>query len=387
MSNRILVNPGTEQAWEITLRPGVNRIGCSPENDFIINHPSISPQHCELLVSESGVWLKDLGSKSGTFVDRSTVSEIKLQAGQHIQIGAIDTIFESAPAATTSSPVNQPAPGATIIVAAFGSPSGVESSAPVNPPIEAKSDVPGEQPASGPRERSEGSKRFPVHFAAEREADRKKRFILGVAGALTGSLIGVFLWFLLIKSTGSPLLVMAWGVGGLTGLGAFLLTKHGGLPLGVAAAICALVGIVTGNCLAAKAVRAEEATRRATVAYRSQLEFAKESLRADSPEEFRKVLAQLTGTTAEEVTDDQIKTFQDQELPTLRDFALGKPSKDEFTQEMESKFVDQFDYKEFLFKDDPRSGLFMVLFAVLSIVTAYKVGSGKSDDQPEAARD
>src|SRR5690242_15684576 len=122
MIYRILVNPGTAQAWEIALRPGVSTIGSSEESGFIINHPSISPQHCEILVSDSGVLLRDIGSKSGTFVNGSPVREIWLQSGQHIQIGAIHTVFESVPEPTSAPPVNQPAPGATIIVAAIGSP-------------------------------------------------------------------------------------------------------------------------------------------------------------------------------------------------------------------------------------------------------------------------
>ncbi|HEX5218669.1 MAG TPA: FHA domain-containing protein [Verrucomicrobiae bacterium] len=380
MSIRIVVNPGTEQAWEILLRPGLNRIGSSAENDFIINHPSISPQHCELWVSDAGVLLKDPGSASGTFVHGAPVREVWLQSGEHIQFGAVDSVFESRQPASIPPPVNQPAPGATIVVATFGSPPSSGSPSVFNPPAEAtRSGQEGTQQSlpSQLEETSGRPKKFPVHFAAECEAERRKRFILGAAGAVAGSLIGVLIWFLLIKSTGSPLLVIAWGVGGLTGLGAMLLAKHGGLPLGVLSAICALAGIVAGECLAASAIREQEATRRANVAYRVQLEFAKEALRAESPEEFRKLLAQVNGTTAEEVTDDQIKAFQDEELPRLRKFALGKPSRAEFVAEQQPLFAEEFSYKNYLAREDLKSGLFLVLFAGLGIATAYQVGSGR----------
>ena len=369
MIHRIFVNPGTEQAWEIVLKPGVNRIGSSAENDFTIDHASISAQHCELFVSSAGVQLKDLSSQNGTFVGGAVVKEVWLQSGQHIQIGAVDTVFESRQTASNTPTANQPAPGATIIVAAIGSPTGTEASSPNPIPGQIRSET-GVLEKSLPGAPGEAS-------AAEREADRRKRFILGVAGALAGSLIGVFVWFLLIKSTGSPLLVMAWGIGGLTGFGAFLLTKNGGLPLGVASAICALAAIISGQCLAAKAIRSQEATRRANVAYGSQLEFAKEALRADSPGEFRKLLGPATGTREDEVTDDQIKNFQEQELPRLRDFALGKPSRAEFVVEQQSRFAEEFNYKKYFLSEDLKSGLFMALFAILGIATAYKVGSGK----------
>jgi len=383
MSNRILVNPGTEQAWKITLRPGLNRIGSAAENDFTINHPSISPRHCEVLVSDSGVLLKDLGSTSGTYVKGVPVREVWLQNGQHIQLGAIDSIFESRQTASFPPPVNQPATGATIIVAAFGSSSATQSS-PSFPPTEPIKPEPGTSAiplTSASNESSSRPKKFPVHLAAEREAERRKRFILGVAGAVAGSLIGVFIWFLLIQSTGSPLLVLAWGVGGLTGLGAVLLTKRGGLPLGVASAICALAAIISGEYLAAKAIRNQEATRRAGIAYRVQLEFAKEALRADSTEEFRKVLAQVNGTSAEEVTENQIKSFQDEQLPRLKNFALGKPSRADFVADQQSRFAEEFNYKEYVFREDLKSGLFLMLFALLGIATAYKVGSGQKTEE------
>ena len=40
--NRLLVNAGTPQAWEIQLKPGVNRIGRGEDNDFVINHQSVA---------------------------------------------------------------------------------------------------------------------------------------------------------------------------------------------------------------------------------------------------------------------------------------------------------------------------------------------------------
>jgi hypothetical protein len=390
MTYRILVNPGTPQAWEITLRPGVNRIGRDPDNDFSIAHPSLASHHCEVLVSDAGAFLKDLGSPNGTFVNRAPVGEIWLESGQDIQFGAVASVFEAAQPAATATPINQPAPGATIIVAAIGSPPATE---PFSFPgasaeqREGELELSEQSPSRRPAESSAHPKTFPVHQAAEREAIRRKQFILGVAGAIMGSFIGLLMWFLFIKSTGSPLLVLAWGVGGLTGLGALLAAKKGALPLGIAAAICALVGIVSGESVAAKAIRAQEATKRSVAAYRSQLEFAKEALRADSPEELRNLLARVNEKRSEEITEDQIKTFQDQELPTLRNFALGKPSREEFTKEVESTFVDQFDYKEFLFKEDVKSGLFMVLFAVLGVTTAYKIGSGKGGNQPDDAKD
>lgn len=95
MIHRLLINPGTPQSWEIQLKAGPNRIGRREENDHQIEHPSVSGAHCEIVVSDGSVHLKDLGSTNGTFVNRAPVQEILLQSGQHVQLGNVDMIFET----------------------------------------------------------------------------------------------------------------------------------------------------------------------------------------------------------------------------------------------------------------------------------------------------
>jgi hypothetical protein len=384
MSNRILVNPGTEQSWEITLKPGVNRIGRTADNDFTINHPSISTHHCEVMVSDAGVFLKDLGSTNGTFINRSPVREVWLQPGQHIQFGAIDSVFEANQSASASPPVGQPAPGATVVVAAVGSPPTIHPPASaglrLNRPDSEAEPASTSSPEPVPARTTGRPGRFPVHAAAEREAASKKQFLLGAVGAVVGGLIGATAWYFLIKSTGSAFALVAWGVGVVTGLGARLLAREGNMALGVLAGVCALLAIVFGEYLAVKAMVVKEGTKIAAIAYRSQLEFAREAVKAETPEAMRQLLAKEEEKNPEEITDEQIKTFQEQELPKLRDFVKGKPSKSEFAKSLGGKFAEEFDYKEYFFKEDVKSGLFMVLFAVLGIASAYKIASGEDDD-------
>ena len=107
---RLLVNPGTPEAWEIPLPPGTYRIGRVEDNDFQIPHPSVSGSHCELVVDGQGVFLRDLDSSNGTFVDRNRVSEVWLQAGQYVQLGTVEMLFETAdgPTATTAAAPRAP---------------------------------------------------------------------------------------------------------------------------------------------------------------------------------------------------------------------------------------------------------------------------------------
>src|SRR5437870_1863835 len=93
--SRLVVNPDAPEAWAIELQPGTVSLGRSAENNFHIEHPSVSTAHCQVTVSDSGTWLKDLGSTAGTFVDGELVEETKLKAGQIIRMGEIVMRFES----------------------------------------------------------------------------------------------------------------------------------------------------------------------------------------------------------------------------------------------------------------------------------------------------
>jgi hypothetical protein len=90
---RLLVNPGTPQEWELKLKPGTNRLGRGDDNDFKIPHGSVSGSHCEMILSDAGLLLRDLGSTNGTFVNKSPVKEINLQPGQRIQLGAVEIVY------------------------------------------------------------------------------------------------------------------------------------------------------------------------------------------------------------------------------------------------------------------------------------------------------
>ena len=84
--SRLVVNPDAPEEWAIELQPGTISLGRSAENNFHIEHPSVSSAHCQVTVSDSGTWLKDLGSTAGTFVDGELVEETKLKTGQIIRI-------------------------------------------------------------------------------------------------------------------------------------------------------------------------------------------------------------------------------------------------------------------------------------------------------------
>ena len=87
---KLIVNPGTEQAWEIQLQPGVTTLGSHLENSVPLAHESVSARHCQITVTDAGVMIKDLGSDCGTFVNHAPVDECRLRPGQTITLGEIE---------------------------------------------------------------------------------------------------------------------------------------------------------------------------------------------------------------------------------------------------------------------------------------------------------
>ena len=95
---RLVVNPDSAEAWEIELRPGTNSLGRSPENDFTIDHASVSSSHCRIEVSDASAVLKDVGSTCGTFIDGQLVEQVRLRSGQVFCLGDVQLRFEADPA-------------------------------------------------------------------------------------------------------------------------------------------------------------------------------------------------------------------------------------------------------------------------------------------------
>ena len=385
MSNRLIINPGTPQAWEIQLKPGLNRIGRGDDNDFVINHQSVSTHHCEITVTDSTVTLRDLGSTNGTFVERVPVTEIQLHTGHHVQFGSVGMVFESVGLPALPDAVNLPGAGAHIMVA---NPTPAPPPPPPMPPglrIN-RPDASGSHAPAPPGVPPKPATPIPVrNFTATATAagagsglSDRQSLIRGSIGAVAGGLIGMLAWYALIKFTGYTHSLVAWGVGGVTGAGARMLAKDGGMGLGLVCAVCALGAIVFGEYYGVRALILKQADQFASIAdmaYEMQKEFAKEAVAAKTPEEIRKLIAEQEEKTPAEVTDAEMAEFK-KDLPELQDLANGKVSKEDFRNKLRTAAVEEFSFKEYFFKEDVKSGVFMVLFICLGVATAWKIGAG-----------
>jgi len=93
---RLLIKTNGVRDGVIELNLGVNRFGRGPENDFPINHSTVSSSHCEIAVREAGVFLRDCSSTNGTFLDGEPVKEAQLAAGQMLRMGDVEFLVENA---------------------------------------------------------------------------------------------------------------------------------------------------------------------------------------------------------------------------------------------------------------------------------------------------
>jgi DNA-binding NtrC family response regulator len=72
-------------------------IGSEPGADLPLADPAVSRFHCEIVVADGAIHLRDLGSRNGTRVDGVTVIDAVLHAGAVIALGRSELIFEAAP--------------------------------------------------------------------------------------------------------------------------------------------------------------------------------------------------------------------------------------------------------------------------------------------------
>ena len=96
MARLLVKNPDLAPA-EIHLTPGCNRFGREGENDFLLPHPSVSRQHCEVWLTEDAVLVRDLGSRNGTFVQEQRVEEAQVVDGQTLRLGDVEMVLAEAP--------------------------------------------------------------------------------------------------------------------------------------------------------------------------------------------------------------------------------------------------------------------------------------------------
>lgn len=117
---RLVVKSAGMGSQVIELNLGVNRLGRSAENNFPIEHPTISATHCELILADDGVTVRDCASTNGTFVDGLPVKEVKLALGQTLRLGDVELLVENVEVAIAIPKFEMPRPAPPIVLSDGG---------------------------------------------------------------------------------------------------------------------------------------------------------------------------------------------------------------------------------------------------------------------------
>lgn len=88
MPKVVLITFKDGERKDFPLTAASTTVGRRPECGLRVATGDVSRQHCEVTVGSS-VWVKDLGSSNGTFVNGKRVAESKLNAGDVLGVGPI----------------------------------------------------------------------------------------------------------------------------------------------------------------------------------------------------------------------------------------------------------------------------------------------------------
>lgn len=79
----------------LSLRPGINSVGRAEGNHHVVPHASVSSRHCEIVLDDGVISVRDLGSTNGTFIDDQPVQQQTLAHGQRLKFGSVEYLLEA----------------------------------------------------------------------------------------------------------------------------------------------------------------------------------------------------------------------------------------------------------------------------------------------------
>ncbi|MFI4892546.1 MAG: FHA domain-containing protein [Phycisphaerales bacterium JB058] len=87
MEPTLLIVKEDGSSQEILLRKPRVVVGRESDCELRIPLPSVSRQHCEFVVEDGKVTVRDMGSSNGTYVNKERVEEAELSAGDLVAVG------------------------------------------------------------------------------------------------------------------------------------------------------------------------------------------------------------------------------------------------------------------------------------------------------------
>lgn len=84
---------GPNAGSQFLLDEGTTTAGRHPDSDVVLDDVSVSRRHTEFRVHDGAVWMVDVGSLNGTYLNREAVDSALLTHGDHVQIGRFRLVF------------------------------------------------------------------------------------------------------------------------------------------------------------------------------------------------------------------------------------------------------------------------------------------------------
>jgi hypothetical protein len=100
----------------IELNLGVNQLGRCPESDVQIEHPTVSELHCEIVLADEGVLVRDCASTNGTFVNGQRIKQARLSAGQILHLGEVELLVENTDVTIAIPQFDMPRPAPPVVM-------------------------------------------------------------------------------------------------------------------------------------------------------------------------------------------------------------------------------------------------------------------------------
>jgi len=93
----LLVSKGPDAGLSFVSKGACSVIGTHDSADLVLHDPTISRFHCEITTHGPRVTIRDLGSRNGTLVDKTSVVEAYLHSGATVALGRTELRFDLDP--------------------------------------------------------------------------------------------------------------------------------------------------------------------------------------------------------------------------------------------------------------------------------------------------
>jgi hypothetical protein len=113
---RLIIKSGGFSDQVVELRLGTNRFGRSRDNDFQVEHPTISARHCEISLCQDSLRLHDCDSTNGTLVAGRRIKDAVLVSGQTFRLGDVEFLVETTEVTVAIPKFDVPRPAPPVVL-------------------------------------------------------------------------------------------------------------------------------------------------------------------------------------------------------------------------------------------------------------------------------